>query len=739
MRPRSTQITAGPRPLTKADPDRVGGWSLLARLGAGGAGVVYLARDDRLRLAALKVPHRDDAVSLARFTGEVRANALLPGAGGPPVRGVAEPLDAATSGSPPHLATQYLPGWTLRRCVDHSGPLPEPALRRAATALTGAVLVLHGAGVVHRDVKPSNVLITADGLWLVDLGIARVSGAEPPAEPARREGSPGYTPPERLAAATGTDEAEDVFGCAATLAFAAVGRDPFGTGAPDELAYRVRHAPPDLSGAPRAVRAVLEAGLAPDPAARPSVAELGALLGEPGELDDVLPEPVRRELRALAGSDWAHAAPWREAPPVASGTRRRAVLLGAVGAAALGTVGAAGFAGHLLGRRSRASAAPEEVRGPAEASDMSSRERWARPVAVPPVGRAVLADGVVFLPGLLARAFDTRTGELLWSRPGLAGSAPTPVDGGRLLAHHQIVGGGEQQLALTETRTGRSWASRPLGVALRTMTATAVVGTRGPVAFVTGVDPEADPEEAESGRRPLVAYDAVRDEVLWRTTFPAVGGNEVAGAVSGDTLLVVAADSVHGFEVGSGTEVWARDLGASLVDGHWSGTPSRRLAADSAGRAAVTGRGVLLLDSADGSTIWSVEPDADPDFAEASEEHEMDGMPMFGAPAFSGESLFLAEARWGVRALGTAEGTTRWHWEAEGPFGAPPAGCLASGGLVFPPAGQFDSAVTALDAESGEVAWHLRDGEATGGEPQLLADESGVYLLRNDRLRAITP
>ncbi|UED87484.1 protein kinase domain-containing protein [Streptomyces profundus] len=731
MRRQPEHRAGGPRPLTAADPALVGGWTPLARLGAGGAGVVYLARDDQTRLAALKVPHRDDAESLLRLASEARTLELLDAAG-TLVRGVPGRLDAALEGPAPHLATTYLPGPTLRRCVESAGPLPEPALRRCAVSLVDTVLGLHATGTVHRDVKPSNVLLTADGPRLVDFGIARASGTAPPATPSGPEGSPGYTPPERGEAVT--DEAEDVFGCAATLAFAATGRDPFGIGTPDELAYRVRHSAPDLTGAPAAVRAVLEAGLAADPAARPSLAELGSLLGEAGPLVEVLPASARQELRAFADTDWARLPPLRDAPPASSDPRRRALLLGAAG---FGGVAATGFAGHLLGRRARSASTPRLSFAPAAASDISARERWARAAEVPPVGRAVLADGAIFVPGLLSSAFDGRTGELLWSRRGLVGNAPVAVDEGRLLAHHQMVGGGGQQLGLTQTRTGRSWASRPLGIALRTMRATPVVGSRGAVLFVTGLDPSADPEEAEAERRPLLAYDTAGDEVLWSTTFPAVGGDEVAGAVSDGVVLVLAADSVHGFDADSGAELWTRELGAELTDDSWTGMPSRRVVTDGAGRAAVTGRGILVLNAADGSTIWSVEPDSDPDLAEASEENETDGMALYGAAAFAGDSLFLAEARWGVRALATADRSALWQWEAEDPFVSPPAGCLAAGGLVFPPAGQFDTAVTALDAATGEVAWHLRDGEATGGDPQLLADDTGVYLLRNDRLRAL--
>ncbi|WP_062212937.1 PQQ-binding-like beta-propeller repeat protein [Streptomyces sp. NBRC 109706] len=730
--PAPEPVAGGPRPLTSKDPALIGAWTPLARLGAGGAGVVYLARDERRRLAALKVPHRDDTESPHRFASEVGTLELLAAAGAP-LHGVPARLDAAVDGPTPHLATTYLPGPTLRHCVESAGPLPEAAVRRCAVSLVDTVLGLHAAGVVHRDIKPSNVLLTAEGPWLVDFGIARPSGTAPTTAPPGPVGSPGYTPPERAEVAT--DEAEDVFGCAATLAFAATGRDPFGNGTRDELAYRVRHMAPDLAAAPAALRAVLAAGLAPEPAARPSLAELGSLLGEAGPPGEVLPAELRQRLRALADTDWTRLPPWREAP---AGPRRRALLRGVAGAAALGGVAVAGFAGHALGRRARSAAAPPPSFVPAAASDRSARERWARPATMPVLGRAVLADGVIFVPGLLSSAFDGRDGQLLWSRRGLTGHAPTSVDGGRLLAHYQIVGGGPQQLGLTETRTGRSWASRPLGVALRTMTETPVVASSGTVVFVTGLDPGTGPDDEATARRPLVAYDTARDEVLWSSTFPAVPGNEVAGAFADGVVLVLAADSVHGFDADTGAELWARELGAELVDDYWTGMPARRVAADGAGRAAVTGRGILLLNVADGTTIWSVEPDSDPDFAESSEQNDLDGLAVYGAAAFAGDSLFLAEARWGVRAVATAERATLWEWDAEDAFVAPPAGCLTAGGLVFPPAGWLDKAVTALDAATGEVAWQLRDGEATGSDPQLLADDTGVYLLRNDRLRALS-
>jgi hypothetical protein len=184
----------------------------------------------------------------------------------------AQVLDADLTATPPHIVTEYVPGPTLAELVRRSGPLPGAELERLAVATATALTAIHRAGVVHLDFTPRNVLIGPDGPRVVDFGLARTIGGLSTAA----IGTPAFMAPEQLSELpAGT--AADVFSWAATLAYAATGRHPFGADAVQSVAYRVLYEQPDLG--PRAefdgpLRAVLTACLAKDPALRPSSHDL---------------------------------------------------------------------------------------------------------------------------------------------------------------------------------------------------------------------------------------------------------------------------------------------------------------------------------------------------------------------------------------------------------------------------------------------------------------------------------
>ena len=265
------------RALTADDPGTVGGHRLLARLGAGGMGVVYLARTAGGALVALKViraEHAADPGFRARFRREVTAAGRLRG------RWLVPVVAADAEAREPWLATEFVPGPTLTETVDGYGPWPQRSVLLLGAYLARTLADVHGAGLVHRDVKPGNVLLALDGPRLIDFGIARAPGATALTGSGAVIGTPGYLAPEQ--ARTGSDDvgpAADVFALGCVLAYAASARRPFGTGNPAAVIYRTVHEAPDLSGVPEgALRGWVERCLRKPPEERPTAEDLAAAL-----------------------------------------------------------------------------------------------------------------------------------------------------------------------------------------------------------------------------------------------------------------------------------------------------------------------------------------------------------------------------------------------------------------------------------------------------------------------------
>ncbi|MEZ0165301.1 protein kinase [Kineococcus sp. LSe6-4] len=245
--------------------DRLGPYRLDREIGQGGMGIVYLGLDEEHRAAALKVlkPHiAADPQARQRLAREV---ATLERVRSPRV---AEVLAADVDGPWPHLVTRYVPGPSLEHVVQTRGPLRGSRLRDLGHGLAQALEAIHAAGVVHRDLKPSNVLLL-DGLPVViDFGIAHVADDVRLTSTGLVMGTPGYLSPEVVAGGL-VSPATDWWGWAATVAYAASGRPPFGTGPMEVVLDRVRRADVDLSEVPADLRGPVLAALAVNPAHRP--------------------------------------------------------------------------------------------------------------------------------------------------------------------------------------------------------------------------------------------------------------------------------------------------------------------------------------------------------------------------------------------------------------------------------------------------------------------------------------
>ncbi|MDQ8706585.1 bifunctional serine/threonine-protein kinase/ABC transporter substrate-binding protein [Streptomyces sp. LHD-70] len=292
-------------PLLPGDPATIGGHRLLARLGAGGMGVVYLGRSGAGVLAAVKVvlPELADEPDFrARFRREVEAARRVVSPWAVPVTGAGP--DEAT----PWLATEFVPGPSLGEEVRRSGPLPTHSVRALGRMLAAALRAVHAAGLVHRDVKPANVLLSVDGPRLIDFGIARSAELTALTATGVVAGTPGFLSPEQAEAGTGRlGPPSDVFSLGCLLAYAATGRAPFGEGTAEAMLYRTVHDEPDLAGvggtgtvrdpAADELCALLRECLAKDPAARPTPARIESRLGPAcGPGGAWLPEHVVRDI-----------------------------------------------------------------------------------------------------------------------------------------------------------------------------------------------------------------------------------------------------------------------------------------------------------------------------------------------------------------------------------------------------------------------------------------------------------
>ncbi|MFJ3921698.1 bifunctional serine/threonine-protein kinase/ABC transporter substrate-binding protein [Streptomyces sp. NPDC090022] len=287
--------------LQKSDPARVGGHRLLGRLGAGGMGVVYLGRTEDGALAAVKViraEYAGESDFRARFRreAEIAARVDSPWA----VRITGSDPDAAE----PWLATAFVPGPSLAEAVSAHGPLPLRSVRVLGAALAKALTVMHEQGLVHRDLKPGNVLLGMDRPRLIDFGIARGTEDTSLTSTDLVIGSPGFLSPEQ-AQGRPAGPAADIFSLGCLLAYAATGEPPFGTGSVDALLYRTVHDEPVLGERLQedpALTATLRACLAKHPDLRPTARDLDEELAEeaPGDGTDWLPDPVVATIAARA-------------------------------------------------------------------------------------------------------------------------------------------------------------------------------------------------------------------------------------------------------------------------------------------------------------------------------------------------------------------------------------------------------------------------------------------------------
>lgn len=301
------------RPREAFAVERIGDYRLIQRLGEGGMGVVHLALDRSGRAVAIKVlrPHvAEDAAARVRLAREVETLRRIRS------EHVAPIVDADVRATRPYLVTRYIPGRTLDEVVGEGGPLPPSELHRLAAGLAEALTAIHAVGVVHRDLKPTNILLQDGEPVLIDFGIAHLTGDHRLTATGLVMGTPGYLAPELIDGGDVTP-ATDWWGWAATVTYAAAGAPPFGRGAMDAVIARVMRGEPTLEAVDPRIAPLLYAALSPRAQDRPAPREIIAALdryAQGAPVTEVIGVRAAPETEPVAVPAVQR---WRQIPPTA--------------------------------------------------------------------------------------------------------------------------------------------------------------------------------------------------------------------------------------------------------------------------------------------------------------------------------------------------------------------------------------------------------------------------------------
>ncbi|MBW8485830.1 serine/threonine-protein kinase [Actinomadura parmotrematis] len=426
--------TSGAQPLASDDPVSVGAYRLLGRLGEGGMGAVYLGLAPDGRRVAIKVIRPELATGdsfRARFDSEItnarRVASFC----------TARVLDHGDTDGHPYLVTEYIDGPSLEDRIATDGPLAPEPLRALAIGVATALTAFHSVRLVHRDLKPRNVMLAPDGPRVIDFGIARALDTdERHTRTGAVIGSPGWIAPEQLFDGV-VSPAADVFAWGTLIAYAATGRHPYGTGNLPTLATRAQQARYDLDGVPADLQPLVRAALEPDPARRPAAdGLLAGLIGTHRTRDD-----AERAAATAVHAAWTPATPSPTRPESAPARRARRTwpIVGAACAAVLAV--SAGTAWGVTALRGDGPGGA--ARSPAPVAATPAAARFAKVEGVCALIPQSLIDALV--PGehhqpMLKDPVDAATGDgkatgCTWTSSDMAGA---PVQRARSL-HIKII------------------------------------------------------------------------------------------------------------------------------------------------------------------------------------------------------------------------------------------------------------------------------------------------------------
>ncbi|MFD7018454.1 PQQ-binding-like beta-propeller repeat protein [Streptomyces sp. NPDC059161] len=679
--------------LTQHDPRRIGPFEVLGRLGAGGMGLVYLARSASGRRVAIKTVRTElaeDQLFRVRFTREVEAARAVSGFY------TAAVVDADPRAAVPWLATAYVPAPSLEEIVNECGPLPAQAVRWLAAGIAEALQSIHGAGLVHRDLKPSNVLVVEDGPRVIDFGIASGVSNTRLTMTNVAVGTPAYMSPEQAKDSRSVTGASDVFSLGSTLVFAATGHAPFHGANPVETVFMLLREGPDVSGLPDELRPLIESCMQMEHPNRPSPEDLQAQLAP--------------HLFASGSDDSGTASAWLPPRSVAMIEQRRG---GGRMQAVAQSVDPSPSSSPRAGRGGGPAAPPRPAEPPYVA------RHGAAPVTHPPLQ----AEEPVRLPGAKVPI-----------GPGpRADAARVSVDAGpttgwvRRPAAPVVTNGAPAAPVPPPAHppeTPGRW--RPW----RFRMSNDVWGTpavAGDLLYVTSFEVHA--LDVASGRRQfktrdvawamaiesgrihasdgptLYALDAADGGELWRLptdawvySLKADRGTIVTGTRGGGVQAWEAANGEKLWELsGAQSDFETPEAGPSIHDGTVYVWQDARLRA---------------LDARSGVERWSYP---------VGDAASCGGVPVRVAPAPDGYVYVSAGTR--VLAVDIASGHVRWHFEAPAVFLCPPTfapGPAVAGGGVY--LADYLGTVYALDAATGKDRWRIATESRQSVEPVLVAD-----------------
>ncbi|MGW4030635.1 outer membrane protein assembly factor BamB family protein [Streptomyces sp. NPDC004838] len=722
--------------LTQHDPRRIGPFEVLGRLGAGGMGLVYLARSASGRRVAIKTVRTElaeDQLFRVRFTREVEAARAVSGFY------TAAVVDADPRAAVPWLATAYVPAPSLEEIVNECGPMPAQAVRWLAAGIAEALQSIHGAGLVHRDLKPSNVLVVEDGPRVIDFGIASGVSNTRLTMTNVAVGTPAYMSPEQARDSRSVTGASDVFSLGSTLVFAATGHAPFHGANPVETVFQLLREGPDLTGLPPELRPLIESCMGRDATRRPTPEDLQAQLAphlfssgsdDSGTASAWLPGRATAMIEARRGGgrapvpvppqpsqppprpshappepseaptrrnpDWARrggADPRTNAAPAPAGPVRLPGVQTPIGPgprvadnrSALAKAPAAtewvrppsALNGSPAPAAATASAPPVPVQQPASPpADGGAHWRpWRFRMSNDVWGTPVVAGDSLYVTSFEVHALDVATGRRRFKTRDVAWAMA--VDGGRIHAAD-----GPTLYALDASDGQERWRLQADAwvYSLKTDRGTVLTGTRG-----GGVQ----------------AWEASNGEKLWELTGAQTDFEtpEAGPALLGDTVYVWKDARLRALETRTGIERWSYPIGDAASCGN---VPVRVHPAADGHVYVSAGTRVLAIDIATGLVRWHFEAPAvflsPPAYAPG--------------PAVSGGGVYLADYLGTVYALDAATGKDRWRIATESRQSVEPV--LVTGGNVHVGSG---SALYTLDSVTGTPMWRFAAGGEVIGAP----------------------
>ncbi|MEU3300478.1 PQQ-binding-like beta-propeller repeat protein [Streptomyces sp. NPDC006678] len=696
--------------LTQHDPRRIGPFEVLGRLGAGGMGLVYLARSASGRRVAIKTVRTElaeDQLFRVRFTREVEAARAVSGFY------TAAVVDADPRAAVPWLATAYVPAPSLEEIVNECGPMPAQAVRWLAAGIAEALQSIHGAGLVHRDLKPSNVLVVEDGPRVIDFGIASGVSNTRLTMTNVAVGTPAYMSPEQARDSRSVTGASDVFSLGSTLVFAATGHAPFHGANPVETVFMLLREGPDLAGLPDELRPLIESCMQMDAGRRPTPEDLQAQLAP--------------HLFSSGSDDSGTASAWLPGRAVSLiETRRGGRLPNASGGPAAGRRPQAPATppkpqhaparGDLDGGRHGAHAAPRDTgqHGPRPAAPV---DHGAGPVQLPgtkvPIGPGPRADArsaVAVDAGPATGWIRPPGGEVATSAmtaptaaPPVPAPAAAPDDAGparwrpwRFRMSNDVWGtpvvDGDllyvtsfEVHALDVASGRRQFKTRDVAWAM-TVTGGRIHGSDGPT---------------------LYALDATDGTERWRLGTDAWVYS--LKAARGTVVTATRGGGIQGWEASNGEKLW--EVNGAQTDFE---TPEAGPALHDDTVYAWRNARLQALDARTGTERWSYP---------VGDAASCGGVPVRVTHAPDGCTYIAAGTR--VLCVDTMNGQVRWHFEAPAVFLSPPAyapGPAVTGGGIY--LADYLGTVYALDATTGKDRWRIATESRQSVEPVLVADGS---------------